>query len=170
MKRIVIGVLCLVLVAALVGGAVGLVAPSPRIYSVDEVQTGLQRQPGAWAGRTILIRGWSNSASGVGCVMPRPGARGLYSLWATCKRAWLMLTPGFPAQGPETFPVLLPRTGPDLTRADLLVEAGMGLHTLPVVGPTLFRWGGSRTLRVHLTLSAGCATTRPPCPGGVLIP
>lgn len=140
MKRIVIGVLCLILVAALVGPAIGLVAPSPQVYSVDEVQTGLQRQPGAWVGRTVLIRGWSNGASRVGCVMPRPGAQVVYSLWATCKRAWLMLTPAFPAQGSAAaFPVLLPRTGPDLTRTDLLVEAGMGLHTLPVVGPTLFR-------------------------------
>ncbi len=81
--------------------------------------------------------------------------------------AWLMLTPTFPSSSLTPFPVLLPRTGPDPTHLDLPLSAGMGLHTLPVVGPTLFRWSGSRTLRVRLTTAAHLCDDLPPC--GVLV-
>ncbi len=44
----------------------------------------------------------------------------------------------------------------------------MGLHTLPVVGPTVFRWSGSRTLRVRVTMNASLCDNLPPC--GVQVP
>jgi len=167
-KRVLIVLLCLVVVAALVSVIVGLVSPSPRVYSVDEVQAGLRQQPRAWVGRTVLVRGWSNSSSGQGCPPWGPGPRSSPSLFASCKKTWLLLTPAFPSPGPATFPVLLPRTGPDLTARDLPLIAGMGLHMLPVVGPTLFHWSGSRTLRVKLTIDAPSCGSMPPC--GVLVP
>lgn len=56
-KRVAIGVLCLIAVAALASAGVALVVPFPRVYSVAEVQAGLHRNVSAWAGRTVLIRG-----------------------------------------------------------------------------------------------------------------
>jgi len=169
-KRVLIVLLCLVVVAALAGVIVGLVSPSLRVYSVDEVQAGLRQQPRAWVGRTVLIRGWSNSFSGQGCPLWRPVSRSSPSLFTSCKKTWLLLTPTFPSSSPAAFPVLLPRTGPDLTLTtrDPSLIAGIGLHMLPVIGPTLFHWSGSRTLRVKLTIDAPSCESMSPC--GVLVP
>jgi hypothetical protein len=168
-KRVLIGLLCLVVVAAGAVAVVGRVGPSPRVYAVDEVQAGLNQQPRLWAGRTILVRGWSTSWGGTGC--PAPPHNSPVSSPLSCGVAWLMLTPTFPYAGSAPFPVLLPRTGPDPTHLDLPLSVGMGLHALPIVGPTLFRWSGSRTLRIKLTTSNGqlCGGP-PPCPGEVLVP
>jgi hypothetical protein len=172
LKRVLIGLLCFVVVAALAGAVVGIVTPSPRVYAVAEVQAGVRQNPRAWVGRTVLVRGWSNSSSGQGCAPFRPTAHQFPSLVASCKRAWLTLTPTFPSPSVPSaateFPVLLPRTGPDPTHLDLPLSAGMGLHTLPVVGPTVFRWSGSRTLRVRVTMNASLCDNLPPC--GVLVP
>ncbi len=175
-KRVLIGLLCLVVVAALAGAVVGIVTPSPRVYMVDEVQAGVRQHPRAWVGRTILVRGWSNSSSGQGCAPFRPTSHQWVSLFASCKMAWLILMPTFPSPSSPSspssasteLPVLLPHTGPDLTHPDLPVSAGMGLHTLPVVGSTIFRWSGSRTLRVRVTMAASSCDNMQPC--GVLVP
>ena len=167
MKRVAIALLGLLLLALLAAAILGFFAPTARVYTVDEVQAGMRQDPRAWVGHTILVRGWSNSSGGRGCAPFRPGSRQMPSLFASCAMAWLMLTPTFPSSSPTPFPVLLPRTGPDPTRLDLPLSAGMGLHTLPVVGPTLFRWSGSRTLRVRLTTAAHLCDDLPPC--GVLV-
>ena len=168
-KRVIIVLLCLIIVAALAGAVVGLVSPSSGVYSVDEVQAGVQRNPRAWVGRTVLIRGWSNSSSGAGCAPSRPNSRAnSLSPFKSCKQSWLLLTPTFPFSGPATFPVLLPPSGPDLTAINSDVDLGMDLHMLPVVGPTLFRWSGSWTLRVRLTTDTPSCDNMPPC--GVLVP
>jgi len=164
MRRVLVGgVGALLLLGIVAGPLLGLGTPSPRVYTVDEVEAGLQRQQRRWAGRTILVRGWSNIWGGSGCSVPsRP---------LSCLVAWLILTPTFPYPGSAPFPVLIPRTGPDPTRLDLPLSVGMSLHTLPIVGPTLFRWSSSRTLRVKLTTSNGVLCGGPPpCPGGVLVP
>ncbi len=167
-KRVLIVLLCLVGVAAL-AAVVGLVRPSLGVYSVDEVQAGLRQQPHAWVGRTVLVRGWSNSSSGAGCAPFRPNSRAnSFSLFKSCKKSWLLLTPTFPFSGPATFLVLLPQSGPDLTAINPGVDLGMGLRMLPVVGPTLFRWSGSRTFRVRLTADVPSCDNMPPC--GVLVP
>jgi len=57
LKRVVSGVLCLIAVAILAGRGAALATPSPPVYSVEDVQVGLQRNAGAWIGRTVLIRG-----------------------------------------------------------------------------------------------------------------
>ncbi len=118
LKRVFIGLLCLVFVAALAGTVVGIVTPSPRVYAVTEVQEGVRQNPRAWVGRTVLVRGWSNSSGGQGCAPLRPPAHQFPSLFASCKRAWLILTPTFPSPSVTSaateFPVLLPRQpGPD---------------------------------------------------------
>jgi len=166
MKRTLVGGVGTLLLLGLVAGPLlGLGTSASRVYTVDEVQAGLHRQPRLWIGRTILIRGWSNSWGGTGC--PVPPRNTPISSPLSCGAAWLMLTPTFPYTG--SAPLL--RHGPDLTRLDLPLSVGMGLHTLPVVGPTLFRWSGSRMVRVTLTTSNGVLCGGPPpCPGGVQAP
>ncbi len=54
----IVGALVLVaLGAVIVGWLSSLSAPSAPVYTVAAVQTGLQRQPRAWVGRTILVSG-----------------------------------------------------------------------------------------------------------------
>ncbi len=57
MKRLLGIVVGLVVVAILVTLAVGRLLPSQPVYSVADVQTGLQQHPGQWVGRTIAVRG-----------------------------------------------------------------------------------------------------------------
>ncbi len=45
MRRVAIAVACVLVAAALANAIVSLVVPSPWVYSVDEVQAGLQRPP-----------------------------------------------------------------------------------------------------------------------------
>jgi len=52
---IVLGFLCS---AALLAAFVGRLTPAERVYSVDEVQTGIYLHPRAWSGRTVLIRAY----------------------------------------------------------------------------------------------------------------
>ncbi len=44
----------------------------------------------------------------------------------------------------------------------------MTLHTLAGMGSSLFRWSGSRTLRVRVTTTAALCATPPSC--GVQVP
>ncbi len=162
-KRIAIVVLGLALISGLVAAFVWRATPPGRVYAVDEVQFALQRNPRAWVGRTVLVRGWSTAAaSSMGCttrITP-----------ASCLRTWLLLTPTFPYAGPPAlaFSVLLPRGSAVPTGVDEGTDLAMGLHTLPGMGSSVFRWSGSRTLRVRLTTSTALCATPPPC--GVLVP
>jgi len=62
MRRVVLLALGLVLVAGLVAAVVGRRAPE-RVYTVAQVRAGLARQPAAWAGRTLLVRGIAAASS-----------------------------------------------------------------------------------------------------------
>ncbi len=57
MRRIAIMLAALVLVATGVTVAIGRLSPSEPVYSAAEVQAGLRRNPAAWVGRVILVRG-----------------------------------------------------------------------------------------------------------------
>lgn len=64
MKRLLGIVAGLVVVAILVTLAVGRLLPSQPVYSVADVQIGLQQHPSQWIGRTILVRGSVATSSG----------------------------------------------------------------------------------------------------------
>jgi hypothetical protein len=55
-RRVVLLMLGLVLVAGLVTAGVGRRAPA-RVYTVAQVRAGLARQPAAWIGQTVIVRG-----------------------------------------------------------------------------------------------------------------
>jgi len=80
MKRIVSMLAALVLVAAGVTVAIGQPSPSEPVYSAAEVQTGLQRNPAAWVGRVILVRGSiALSSSSTVCASPSTRPRAVSS-------------------------------------------------------------------------------------------
>ncbi len=58
MKRVLVVLLGLVLLASLAAGAALSVTPrvSGHVYMVDEVQSGLRQAPATWVGRTVQIR------------------------------------------------------------------------------------------------------------------
>ena len=75
MKRTLVGGASALLVLGIVAGSLlGRGVPGPRVYTVDEVQVAVQRQPRAWLGRTVLVRGWSDTATGLGCPARTSGA------------------------------------------------------------------------------------------------
>ena len=57
MKRALAAVVSLILIAVLVTVLVGHFRPTDHVYMVADVQVGLWRDPQAWIGRTVLIRG-----------------------------------------------------------------------------------------------------------------
>ena len=58
-KRTIILVLCLLLVSLLTTIIVGALTTPEPVYTVADVQMGLQRQPTVWVGRSVLVRGQS---------------------------------------------------------------------------------------------------------------
>jgi len=79
-------VLGLALLAGLVAAVVGRPSsPAGPVYTVAQVRAGLARQPAAWAGRTLLVRGiaaqtlWATGpTNGIGqsCYRPFPPSSG----------------------------------------------------------------------------------------------
>ena len=51
-------------------------APSETVYSVRQVALGLGRQPAAWVGRSVLVRGIAISITGSACPTAYPGCKG----------------------------------------------------------------------------------------------
>jgi len=76
MKRIAIMLAALVLTAAGITVAIGRLSPSESVYSVADVQAGLQREPAAWVGRVVLVRGSiALSSSSTLCASPSTRSR-----------------------------------------------------------------------------------------------
>jgi len=57
MLQVLLLMLGLVIVAGVVAARVGRLAPSERVYTLDEVTTGMRQSPRAWAGRTVVVVG-----------------------------------------------------------------------------------------------------------------
>ena len=69
MKRLLIVALGLVLLTGLAVVIVGYPAGSEPLYTVAQVAAGVQRDPTAWAGRTVLVRGVAAPNLGPGCTI-----------------------------------------------------------------------------------------------------
>ncbi len=71
MKRLLVALLCIVLLAGLAAAVVP--GPSlPKVYSVATVQAGRQQDPVAWSGRNAFVRGWFGGFSLGYATGPRP--------------------------------------------------------------------------------------------------
>src|SRR2546423_15581034 len=63
MKRLVLVMLALMIAPLIAAGGVGLIQVArshtalDRVYTVAQVRAGLARNPRAWVGRTVLVRG-----------------------------------------------------------------------------------------------------------------
>ncbi len=84
MKRIASMLAALALVAAGVTVVVGQLSPSEPVYSAAEVQTGLQRNPAAWVGRVVLVRG-SLAMSGSSTVCASHATRSRTASASLCR-------------------------------------------------------------------------------------
>lgn len=154
--RVLIGLLCLVVGAALAAAVVGRAAPSPQVYSVGEIQ--VQRRP--WAGRTVLVRGWISGGGGMACTSP---------VASTCATQWVRLLPAPNApSGSAELDIVLRRGLP--VPVSLRSNAPF-LASLPVVGRILFGQLGSTTVHVRLlATSPTCARTIGPCATVLFVP
>ncbi len=133
MKRIAIMLAALALVAAGVTVAIGRLSPSEPVYSAAEVQTGLQRDPAAWVGRVVLVRG-SLAMSGSSTVCASHATRSRTASASLCRP---ITTIGI---GPSALPAPVP--------------AGM----LPAAPSNAFWMNRIRRLaRVHLLGPGGIA-------------
>ncbi len=76
MGRVVSGMIGAVVLGVLGAAALALVllhlraVSSPRVYSVTEVQAGLQQHPRQWIGRTVRVQGAVDLAPTMGCSSP----------------------------------------------------------------------------------------------------
>ncbi len=91
MKRLLGIVVGLVVVAVLVTVAVGRLLPSQPVYSVADVQAGLQQHPNQWVGRTIVVRGSDiGDGSASSCPEFAPSSPAYPS--AACRQSqWIVL-------------------------------------------------------------------------------
>jgi hypothetical protein len=159
MKRIAVGILCLLLLAALALSFAG--RPATSGYTVAQVQAGLGHHPAVWVGKTVVVRGWISGAGG--------GMNCRQAVASTCAVNWVRFdpTPGFNPSTPQDaeFDVLLPRG----MQPERLYPRGWAsvLGLLPGVGPNLT----AKTLRVRLTPPPpSCKNASGLCTGGILIP
>ncbi len=150
--------------------AVGLALPnalrralptSPPIYPLATVQAGLQRQPRAWLGRTIYLRGvrvgWATRGSPVTVNQPpQPSARCI---------VWLSLAAADTPTLVGAFQVFAPpHVAPRPAPADGLAAP---LRALPLIGPLFPRPAGSV---YYVRLTRACPALPLPCYSAVLVP
>ena len=118
MKRLLGIVVGLVVVAALVTLAVGRLLPSQPVYSVADVQAGLQQRPGQWVGRTIVVRGSDiGDGSASSCPEFAPSSPAYPS--AACRQSQWIVLGSFSATAPAPL-VLGARHGPLAITAPIL--------------------------------------------------
>jgi len=145
------------------GAAVsGLLVPvAARVYSVDALQAGMQQAPRAWIGRAVLVRGRITGYGGWDCS----GAALI-----SCRHIWLQLQPS--DAGSSAIPAALAASLPPGLRPlpPFGLTPSATLSRLPIIGPALAGWDGSRTLRLRLTSVAGPCMRSGSCIGGVLTP
>ena len=76
MKRELVVAVGLVLIASTVTAVVGHANPAGPVYTVAQVQSGLYRNPQAWAGRTVRVRAQMETlGGGMGRRSPFQAAR-----------------------------------------------------------------------------------------------
>ncbi len=151
---IVVGLALVALGAIIAGELLSMAAPSAPVYTVAVVQTGLQRHPRAWVGRTILVSG---VVQDIDQYFPTQGPRQLRVLLVP------MLPPGSHAAlggyGPQLWAD--PRRVPSHPFNALMRLLG----TIPVLGPLLH----VRDQRLHPGQQAVFRLTLLPtqrCPAG----
>ena len=110
---LIVAVVIALTAALLVGRAA---APGEPVYTVAQVTAGLAHRPGAWVGRTALVRGVAVPIAGSSCPMAYPSCGGmmLEDSTASCSvsNVCLVITDRAPsADGPWAFLRRLPVIG-----------------------------------------------------------
>jgi len=195
-KRILFGVAMLALIAGFAAGLTRILAPSEQVYSVAVVRAGLDKDPHAWAGRVILVRGaiWNvvnlNLISSPAMTGSTPQTA-LVSLGSVLQRHWINLQRGkgrWIAKTPYYYsafvssPAIMKTPLPQLR---LLLSPGVRppiprlhwplpatLYNLPLVGAKfadLFPGDDGLTVRMRLSPPHICSSSTAVCPDGVLL-
>ncbi len=148
-QRSVVVFVGLLLLAALVAGALGRLALPERVYTVAEIQAAVRQHPSVWVGRSVVVQGhiagWLSTSNCAGS-----GDQG----FITCPRratVWVQMGMGSPnwtiTLPPGRRPRILSGLGPSLPP---------WLYTLPIVGPLVAQFvpppgPDDVTVRVRLT-------------------
>ncbi len=66
LRRTLLLLLALIVIAGLMAAFVGRLGPSERVYALDEVTRGMRQSPRAWVGRTVLVAGSMQQMSASG--------------------------------------------------------------------------------------------------------
>jgi len=164
-------------------------AVGPSVYPLAQVLAGLQRQPRAWVGRTVYVRGWivGNGAYNI-CAHGRVAP--------SCPLVtWVYLAPqdthhGYSVSGGPPVSSVSPDGAPELSAVSASPNATVwnawlppvqvptlpdGVYTLPVLGSFLSgafppRWSDARLAHVRLLSPSTCPRTASAiCPTGVLL-
>lgn len=178
MKRIITFLLLAVLAVGTVVIA-GHAVSSQQVYTLAEVQQSRLKQPAAWVGRTVLVRGWlvgvGNGTWGVilpplrkaSCgITPRSVMHAMSSM--SQQPLVVVAAKGVSIPTVDSVLVTLPQTHGTFLGAALETVA-----CLPVVGRFVPAWAVeySMTLRVRFVPMGRCALRiSPTCPDAVLLP
>jgi len=128
MKRLLGIVAGLVVVAILVTLAVGRLLPSQPVYSVADVQIGLQQHPSQWVGRTILVRGSVATSSGFTVCSVRFGRSRSVSSRSCRPIATIGIVPPTSSASPATGPT----NSSSVSTALAIIQARVGGAIRPV--------------------------------------
>jgi len=133
MKRELVVAVGLVLIASTVTAVVGHANPAGPVYTVAQVQSGLYRNPQAWAGRTVRVRAQMETLGGDGTPQPLSSRPSLYdNLLSMPPGSRIEITLGPPpsphADVSASFPAVSLFVGPRVS--DPLLSA---LQRLPVI-------------------------------------
>ncbi len=128
MKRLLGIVASLVVAAVLIMLAVGRLLPSEPVYSVADVQTGLQQHRGQWTGRTILVRGSIATSSGfTQCSLRFDRSR--VGSFGSCRQ---IVTIGIASSSSSASPAAGPATRSSVSTALAILQARVGGVIRPV--------------------------------------
>ena len=164
-------------------------AAAPSVYPLAQVLTGLQRQPRAWVGRTVYVRGWivGTGAYNV-CANGRVASSCPLSTWIYLNLRETHHSYSFDG-GPPVASVS-PDGAPELRLLSATPNVWVwnkwllrvrvtrlpdGLYTLPVVGSLVARAfpprdTDERVARIRLSSPSACPGSAPTiCPDGVLL-
>jgi hypothetical protein len=124
-----------------------------RVYSVAQLHAQIERDPTAWVGRTVRVRGWI------------PGCPGILSLAgpAACQGSPPLLAD---SSAPMSAPLSVAMGAPDPLLAVLRRVPLLGEH---VPAPQALRWEANATYRVQLRIAPDTWCRRSPCYQAVLL-
>lgn len=161
-------------------------APLPareRAYTVDEVQTGLARQPAAWVGHTILVQGeaspqgallscWHATPMGLGRASPRAlcPTPGTVTVSLAPTTTWVVHFGSLPLRVTGPALIVAQQSGATPPMSTGLATLVAPLAQIPLLAPLVAAVAPPHTVlyRVRLLGRGRCDLPPAPCPQAVM--